>query len=94
MLMGVLFAVAIVLLLRFIQPERLLDVQSLPDVTAFFATLQSPVTPLLPSFWAGEAVFEALHGRIDALHLGALWTTALASMVVTRACFGRFYFTG
>src|SRR5207244_1012921 len=54
MIMGLLFATALVLLLRFLRPERLLNVQTLPDVTAFFATLQSPVTPLLPSFWAGE----------------------------------------
>ena len=63
MLMGLLFAVAIVLLLRFIRPERLLSVQSIPDVTAFFATLQSPVTPFLPSFWAGESLFAGLRRR-------------------------------
>ena len=31
-------------------------------MTDFFATLQSPVTPLLPSFWAGEAIFAGLQG--------------------------------
>ena len=35
MLMGLVFAGSIVLLLRFIQPERLLRVDSLPDVTGF-----------------------------------------------------------
>ncbi len=94
MLMGLLFAVAIVLLLRFVRPERLLSVESLPDVTAFFATLQSPITPLLPSFWAGESLFAALQGRVDTLHLGALWTSALAFVLVSRALFGRLYFTG
>ena len=59
MLMGLVFAAGIVLLLRFIQPERLLRVESLPDITDFFATLQSPITPLLPSFWAGETLFAA-----------------------------------
>lgn len=93
MLMGLLFAVAIVLLLRFIRPERLLNVQSLPDVTGFFATLQSPVTPFLPSFWAGDSLFAALAGRVDSLHLGALWTTALALTVLARAAYGRFYFS-
>ena len=34
--------------------ERLLRVESLPDITDFFATLQSPITPMLPSFWAGK----------------------------------------
>jgi ABC-2 type transport system permease protein len=94
MLMGVLFAMGLVLLLRFLRPERLLDVQALPDVTAFFATLQSPVTPLLPSFWTGEALFTALQGGFDGLHLGALWTTALALTVLARMAFGRWYFTG
>lgn len=92
MLMGLLFAVAIVMLLRFIRPERLLDVQSLPDVTAFFTTLQSPVTPFLPSFWAGESLFAGLRGVTDWLHLGALWTTALAGTVLARAAYGRHYF--
>jgi ABC-2 type transport system permease protein len=94
MLMGLLFAVGLVVLLRFLRPERLLTVQSLPDVAAFFATLQSPVTPLLPSFWAGEALFTGLRGGFDALHVGALWTTALAFLVGTRAFYERFFFAG
>jgi ABC-2 type transport system permease protein len=94
MLLGLLFAVTVVMLLRFIRPETLLRVESLPDVTAFFATLQSPVTPLLPSFWAGEALFSAMHGRADRLHLGALWTTALAFTVLARTAYSRLYFSG
>jgi ABC-2 type transport system permease protein len=94
MLMGVLFGVVLVLMLRFLQPERLLRVESLPDVTAFFTTLQSPVTPLLPSFWAGEVLFAALQGSVDWLHAGALWTTALGLTVLVRAAFGRYYFAG
>ncbi len=93
-LMGLLFAMAIVILLRVLRPERLLHVESLPDIAAFFATLQSPVTPMLPSFWAGETLFAALQGGHDWLHTGALWTTALAFLVLARAAFGRFYFTG
>ena len=52
-------------LLRVIRPERLLRVESLPDLTDFFATLQSPITPLLPSFWAGETIFASLLGGRD-----------------------------
>lgn len=93
MLMGLLFAVGLVLLLRVVQPERLLRVEALPDITGFFATLQSPVTPFFPSFWAGELLFSALQGRVDGLHLGALWTTALAFVVLTRLAYGRHYFS-
>lgn len=93
-LMGLLFAVGLVVMLRFLRPERLLRTEALPDITGFFATLQSPVTPFLPSFWAGEALFAALTGRVDWMHHGALWSTALASMVLARMAFGRYYFGG
>ena len=36
------------------------------------------MTPLFPSFWAGETLFAALQGTRDWLHAGALWTTALS----------------
>jgi ABC-2 type transport system permease protein len=94
MLMGLIFAASIVVLVRYIQPERLMRVESLPDITGFFASLQSPITPLLPSFWAGEALFASLQGGRDLLHLAALWTTALALMVMVRAAHERWHFTG
>jgi ABC-2 type transport system permease protein len=94
MLMGLLFAASLVVVLRFIRPEQLLRVESLPDLTDFFATLQSPITPLLPSFWAGETLFASLRGGHDLLHAGALWTTALALVVTVRAASERWYFSG
>src|SRR5258707_439340 len=83
-----------VVALRAIQPEQLLRVESLPDVTDFFATLRSPVTPLLPSFWAGETLFASLTGSSDWLHAGALWTTAAALTVLVGAACDRWYFAG
>jgi ABC-2 type transport system permease protein len=94
MLMGLFFAASLVVLLRYIRPERLMRVESLPDITAFFATLQSPITPLLPSFWAGETLFASLQGGRDLLHLGALWTTALTLIVLVGAAYERWHFTG
>jgi len=94
MFMGLLFAASIVMLLRYIQPERLLQVESLPDITDFFATLQSPVAPLLPSFWAGETLFASLQGGRDLLHGAALWTTALALTLLVRAAHERWHFSG
>jgi ABC-2 type transport system permease protein len=94
MLMGLLFAAGLVVLLRVIQPEQLLDVESLPDVTAFFATLQSPLMAFVPSFWAGEVLFGSLHGRPDLLYGAALWTTALAATVAVGAAHERWHFAG
>jgi len=94
MLMGLVFAVSLVMLLRFLQPERLLKVESMPEVTDFFATLQSPITPMLPSFWAGEALFAGVQGSRDWLHVGALWSTAFAAIVLVGWAFQRWHFTG
>ena len=94
MVAGLVFAAALVVLLRYIRPERLLRVESLPDVTAFFATLQSPITPLLPSFWAGEALFASLQGGRDLLHFFALWTTAASLILVLAVAHERWHFTG
>jgi ABC-2 type transport system permease protein len=94
MIMGLLFAGSLVVLLRMIQPEQLLRVESLPDITDFFATLQSPITPLLPSFWAGEALFAGLQGGRDLLHIAALWSTAAAALVLVGWAFQRWHFSG
>src|SRR3954470_7821713 len=94
MLMGLLFAASVVILLRFIRPEQLMRVESLPDLTDFFSTLQSPVTPMLPSFWAGETLFASLRGTPDWMHFSALWLTAGAAIVLTRMANERWYFTG
>jgi ABC-2 type transport system permease protein len=94
MLMGLVFAASLVMLLRFLQPERLLRVESLPDITDFFAGLQAPVTPLLPSFWAGEALFASLQGGRDPLHAAALWTTAFGLIVTVRTACERWHFAG
>jgi len=94
MLMGLLFAGSIVILLRVIRPEQLMRAESLPDVTGFFATLQSPVTPLLPSFWAGEWLFASLKGGFDPMHAAALWSTAAAFCVALRAADERWHWAG
>ena len=83
MLVSLLLAAALVLILRFIEPERLLRVESLPDIADFFANLQSPVMPLLPSFWAGA--LRGAPGRTRSAPRSGPWTTALACTVLLGA---------
>ncbi len=94
MLMGLLFAASIVVLLRFVQPEQLLQVESLPEITDFFATMQSPITPLLPSFWAGEVLFASLKGTRDVVNLAALWSTAAVMTLMLAVAYDRWHFAG
>jgi ABC-2 type transport system permease protein len=94
MLMGFLFVGSVVILLRMLRPEQLMRAESLPDLTGFFSTLQSPATPLLPSFWAGELVFASLKGGWDLMHAGAIWSTALVCCVGLRVADERWHFSG
>jgi hypothetical protein len=94
MLMGFLFVGSVVILLRMLRPEQLMRAESLPDLTGFFSSLQSPITPLLPSFWAGELVFASLKGGWDLMHAGAIWSTALACCVGLRVADERWHFSG
>lgn len=94
MLMGLLFAASLILLLRFIQPEQLLRVESLPEVTDFFAAFQSPITPLLPSSWASQTIFATLKGTNDWLHLAALWSTAAVMTLALGVAHDRWFFAG
>jgi len=94
MLMGFLFVGSVVILLRMLRPEQLMRAESLPDLTGFFSSLQSPLTPLLPSFWAGELVFASLKGGWDPMHAGALWSTALVCCVGLRVADERWHFSG
>jgi ABC-2 type transport system permease protein len=52
------------------------------------------VTPLLPSFWAGEALFAGLQGGRDVLHIAALWSTAAMMIVAVGWAFERWHFAG
>ena len=83
------------MLLRIIRPEQLLRVESLPDVTDFFATLQSPITPLLPSFWAGETLFAEPAGRLRSAARRRAVDDGARAVVVRRARpYERWHFAG
>ena len=94
MLMGLLFVASVVMMLRMIRPERLMRAESLPDLAGFFSALQSPLTPLMPSFWAGEMLFASLKGGWDTLHAGALWSSACVCCVALRVADEWWHFSG
>ena len=94
MLIVMVFAGSIVLLLRFIQPDACCASSRCRTSLAFSRRLQSPITPMLPSFWAGETLFASLDGGRDLLHGGALWTTACAFTVILSEASEKWPFEG
>lgn len=57
-----LFVVGLFLLLRFLQPEKLVNAENFSDVMVFLGQLQAPSAPYLPGHWGTEVLFPLLTG--------------------------------
>ncbi|MEK9505902.1 putative ABC transporter permease subunit [Gaopeijia maritima] len=90
-----LFAVAgVVVLFRFLRPERLMRPEEFRDLVDFMAVLRTPTSPWLPSEWAADALMGRLGGVPDLHPLMLLLTTAAAFVVFGLALHRRFYRSG
>ena len=82
-ILGVLLFVALYLAIRLSRPEQLVNPEVFDTVMAYVASLQAPVSPLLPSTWAYDSIQSALAG----FTAKSLFHTALAaSFAVTLIC--------
>lgn len=57
-----LFVVGLFLLIRFLQPEKLVNADNFSDVMLFLGQLQAPSAPYLPGHWGTEVLFPLLTG--------------------------------
>lgn len=81
-LLGALFVVLLVFLVRVQQPEKLLNPRSIYDVTEFFAAFRTPTSPLLPSAWATSLLIAGRRAEpILTMPLALLWSTAAAMTI-------------
>ncbi|MBT8462907.1 MAG: hypothetical protein KJO44_10345 [Gemmatimonadetes bacterium] len=99
-ILGIIAVVAVglvVLLLRVLRPERLVNPESYRNLVDFMAALRGPSSPWLPSQWGADTLAGFLHGNFDPFLLVLLWTTALGTATVGAllhrslypACFTR-----
>ena len=84
-LLSILIVILLYFLFRFMKPERLVDPEAFASVVTYFRALGSPASPYLPSSWATEAVWPLLRPSMTSsvFYQGFLWTSALASVVVS-----------
>jgi ABC-2 type transport system permease protein len=84
LLMGLVFGVGLYLLIRFLQPERLVDPETFSGVLGYLVALNAPRYPLLPSHWIVQAICPSLFGTQGAplFFLSMLWSTACAFVVL------------
>ena len=69
-------AALLVLVLRVLRPERLVNPESYRNLVDFLEALRGPSSTWLPSQWTADALAGALEGGFDPLTWLLLWTTA------------------
>jgi len=95
-LLGLLFFVVMYILFRMLRPEKLVDPDTFPTLVSYLTALRGPVSPLLPSYWAGETLSPLLRrtsGEV-VFYLLMLWSTALAFIVIGEWVCGKIYYSG
>ena len=93
-LIGLFAAAGVVVLFRFLRPERLVRPEEFRDLVDFMAVLRSPTSPWLPNEWAAESLMSHLTGAFDPFPLALLWSTAAAFFVVGAWLHVRLFRTG
>lgn len=80
-----LFVVGLFLLLRYLQPEKLVNADNFSDIMAFLGQVQSPTATFLPSHWGTEALMPLLTGDVGepVFYLGLTALTGAASVVLS-----------
>lgn len=83
-LLAIFFGIGLYFLIRFLQPERLVNPEAFSGVLTYMAALKTPGHPLIPSHWITQVTLQALHHLPgDPLFfLGMLWSTAGAFLIL------------
>jgi ABC-2 type transport system permease protein len=94
--LGVLLFVTLYLAIRLSRPEQLVNPEVFETVLAYVASLQAPVSPLLPSTWAYDCIRSALSGAVgSSLFHAALAASCAGALVCLLALSAEaLYFNG
>ena len=94
--LSVCFMAALVMLIRFLRPERL--VREAPDevLRQFLDSLKTPDLPLLPSTWAAKALLAGSDATLGSAsgHIALLWGGAVVILALTVWVASQVYYTG
>ncbi len=93
-IMSIMAAGILFMVLRLLQPEKLVNPDIQLEVFEFIRTLQAPIKSWMPNFWATEVMAQLSRGGLDRsgwTYFFLLWTTGL-SMVALALVFSRLLF--
>lgn len=95
-LLAIALAIGLYFLMRFLQPERLVNPDAFAGLVEYMTAMNAPSLPFLPSFWASESLLpHILDGRATGhFYLALLWSTAGALVVIGTWVSRALFFSG
>lgn len=84
-------AAGLVLVLRVLRPERLVDPESYRNLIDFLEVLRGPTATWIPSEWTADVLMGALENRFDPMTWLLLWTTAAGVTTLGAMLHQRLY---
>jgi ABC-2 type transport system permease protein len=93
-LVGLGALVTVVMVLRFMRPERLARPEGFESFVDYLAELRTPTSRLLPSEWAADMVMNWLLRVADPQPIALLWATGLAAVALGALVHRWLYHSG
>ncbi len=84
----------LLVMLRMVRPELLMQQGGLQHITASLAALHVPASPFLPTHWASDMIMNWLLHVADPLPVVLLYTTAAAFIIMGGWLHGRLFRSG
>ncbi len=97
MLLVILVLIALYLMFRLLQPERLVDPDAFFSIVQYLNALEGPKSPYLPTHWVSEVLWANLRGLNLESYLFKmilLWSTALSLIFINLWIARGLYFVG
>ncbi len=99
LILSILFIVVLYLLIRFLQPEALVDPENFAHMIDYLTSLRSFSLPIMPTYWVNEALLPLIQpfytgGSSTLFYVLMLWSTSLALLVIGEWMSSRMYLNG
>ena len=94
--LGILFFVAVYLVIRLSRPELLVDPEVFDTVMVYISSLETPQSPILPSTWAYDSILAGLSGEFKSgvFHTALAWSFAATIAFILIVVAEVIYFQG
>jgi ABC-2 type transport system permease protein len=86
--------VVVLVILRFLRPERLAQPEGFKDLVDYLAVLRTPTSPLLPSEWTADIIMNWLLRVADPWPIAKLWVVASLAVALGGLLHSRLFHLG